>query len=117
MREFFYFLLISSSFSMKTFHFSGGSIHCQLAPASKETGFISEDFDFHKKPAVLTCGVQELFSDSCIAQSVAFTIFDFYHQEAKKKKLDYLQKISINGVSVWLLDNGSDICLLLPEEY
>ena len=102
---------------MKTFYFSDGFVTCQLAPASKETGFVSEDFDFHQKPAVLTCGVEELFSDSCTAQAVAFSILDFYYQEAKIKKLDYLQKVSINEVSVWLIDNGSDICLLLPEEY
>ena len=102
---------------METLYFSDGFVTCHLAPASQETGFISEDFNFHKKPAVFTCGVEELFYDTGTAQAVCFSILSFYFQEAKKQKLDYLQKLNINGVCVWIIDNGSDICLLLPEEY
>ena len=100
-------------------------------PCVKEWN-ISENFDFITKPFVFTIGVYEIMKidlpvndnnsnveilkDELIKTIVKEIIINIY-LKAKETKLDYLQRLSINWCKCWIIDNGSDICLLLPSEY
>lgn len=100
---------------------------------NKDEWDISEDFDFQKKPFVTTTGTYDLIDLSEFELLSSPLIFKMVKQTLKKKviweiiitifekakniRLDYLQKLSINGTKCWVIDNGSDICLMLPEEY
>ncbi len=94
---------------------------------------ISENFDYKNKIFVFTQWVQELiktdfledillqFNHEVVSENfkhkLIAEIIDIIYKEAKVKKLDYLQKLSINSVDCWIIDNWEDICLLLPNEY
>jgi hypothetical protein len=94
---------------------------------------ICEDFDFHKKPFVSTIGTFDLIDLSefeklssplifrmvreSLKKKVIGEIINTLYERAKSTRLDYLQKLKINGTECWVIDNGNDICLLLPEEY
>ncbi|MBW7954425.1 hypothetical protein H3C61_01300 [Candidatus Gracilibacteria bacterium] len=86
--------------------------------SSPETG-ISEDFDFLKKHFYMTIGVQKLFiiENEIQKRVIATNIINKVCEKAKIEVLDYFLKIEINGNETWLIDNGNDICLMLPEEY
>lgn len=94
---------------------------------------ISEDFDYQKKEFVSTIWVFNLIDTSEFEKISSPLIFNLVKENLKKKviweiistiyerakylKLDYLQKLSINWTSCWCIDNGNDICLMLPDEY
>lgn len=88
------------------------------APVS-ETNYLAENFDLTKKSAYITIGIQDLlntdneFEINTIYSKILKTISD----KAKISRLDYLQKVSINGVETWCIDNWVDICLMTKEEY
>lgn len=85
----------------------------------EETGFISETFDFISKPAYATIGISEIVSQKTDVQPVIFEIFRTFRERAKLSKLDYLQKLSIEGEDAWCIDSGmgGTICLMKPCEY
>lgn len=91
----------------------------------KDEWNISENFDFIKKPFVFTIWVSELIktneSDEILRdieiKNIVKEIITFIYERAKIDTLDYLQKLSINDTKCWIIDNGCDICLLLPNEY
>ncbi len=94
---------------------------------------ISEDFDYQKKEFVSTIWVFNLIDTSEFEKISSPLVFDLVKETLKKRiiweiissiyerakylKLDYLQKLSINWTSCWCIDNGNDICLMLPDEY
>lgn len=94
---------------------------------------ISEDFDFHKKPFVCTLWVSEIidtkelknytknidddFLIDSFKQKIIWEIISTIYERAKYIRLDYLQKLSINSIDCWIIDNWVDICLMLPSEY
>ncbi len=94
---------------------------------------ISENFDFHSKPFVCTIWISEIIDTSSLKnytkntdndflidslkQKVIWEIISTIYERAKYLKLDYLQKLSINWNKCWCIDNGVDICLMLPDEY
>ena len=94
---------------------------------------ISEDFDFHKKTFVCTSWVFEIIDTSEFRNILSWLVHDLLKDNLKKRviseiistiyerakylKLDYLQKLSINWISCWCIDNWADICLMLPDEY
>jgi hypothetical protein len=46
-----------------------------------------------------------------MTQLIIGEVFKTFYQTAKVQKLDYLQKLSINGTEVWCIDDGgSSIC-------
>lgn len=81
------------------------------------SGGIAETFDYLEKTAYATIGVSDLLGGDTFAHIILGQIFRTFLERAKKQKLDYLQKLSINGVESWCLDNGETIALLLPDEY
>lgn len=88
------------------------------APVS-ETNYLAETFDLNKKSAYITVGIQDLlntdneFEVNAIYSKILKTISD----KAKVSKLDYLQKVSINGIETWCIDDWNTICLMTKEEY
>ncbi len=88
-------------------------------PPSAETWFLAEDFDFIKKPAYATTGIQELlkYDNELQLQSILWKIFHTINSTVQVQKLDYLQNININGVDTWIIDDGNTICLMTKEEY
>lgn len=91
----------------------------------KDEWNISENFDFINKPFVFTIWVCEIIktneSDEDLKEikikDIIKEIITFVHERARIDTLDYLQKLSINDTKCWIIDNGCDICLLLPNEY
>ena len=83
----------------------------------EETDYLSETFDFLSKPAYATIGVSELIAQKSDVQPVIFEIFRIFRTKAREQKLDYLQKMTINEITCWCLDNETSIAILLPEEY
>jgi len=91
------------------------------------------DFDYQKKEFVSTIWVFNLIDTSEFRNISSLLVHDFVKDSLKKKviweivstiyerakylKLDYLQKLSINWISCWCIDNWVDICLMLPDEY
>lgn len=98
-------------------HILNSKITFEMNGPIEETGFISENFDFLSKPAYATVGISEIISRRSDVQPVIFEIFRIFRNEASKRKLDYLQKMTIDGVNVWCIDNGSEIAILRPSEY
>ncbi|MDD3793286.1 MAG: hypothetical protein PHI37_00540 [Candidatus Gracilibacteria bacterium] len=111
----------------------GNTIIFKFNNPSVDEGDISEDFDFHKKPFVCTLGVSEIidtkelknytknidddFLIDSFKQKIIGEIISTIYERAKYIRLDYLQKLSINSTDCWIIDNGVDICLMLPSEY
>lgn len=97
----------------------GNSIHFEFNVPTRETGFLSENFDIREKRAYATCGIEELlkFQWDIMLQMILWAIFGTLSKTAKIQKLDYLQHITINEVEVWCIDNGESICLMRKEEY
>lgn len=95
------------------------SISFSFSRPVKETGYIWETFDFLQKPAYATLGIQELIREEKgdTVQFVLSAIFQAYKKEAQKQPLDYLQVLTINGVEVWIIDDGAEICLMTKGEY
>lgn len=109
----------------------GNRIQFELNLPSKDEWNISENFNYLSKPFVFTVGVYEIMktdisnerdteSKEQKEESIKTTvgeIISFIHQKAWETRLDYLQRLSINDNKCWIIDNGNDICLLLPSEY
>lgn len=95
------------------------SIEFQFNEPLEETWFISETFDIRQKPAYGTNWITDIIKgkSEIHTQLIIGQIFQEFYQTAKIQKLDYLQKLSINEIEVWCIDNGSTICLLTKEEY
>lgn len=104
---------------MKSISLYWNNISFNFSAPLEETGFLWENFDYKKKTAYATSGIQDLIiADSPILlQLIIWTIFQAFFSEAQKNKLDYLQVLVINNVEVWCIDNGDSICILLKEEY
>lgn len=85
----------------------------------EETNFIWEDFDFKKKHAYATVGIQDVikYDTDITLQLILWTIFQAFYSKAQVSKLDYLQVLTINDIEVWIIDNGDTICLMTKEEY
>lgn len=93
------------------------TVNFEFNPPEEEIGFISEDFDFVKKPAYATPGIAELIGN---CHSVNFTVSEIFRtlrDKARERKLDYLQKLDIRDARVWCIDDGNSICLMTPSEY
>lgn len=104
---------------MSTYTIWWNTISINFSLPIEETGFIWEDFDYKKKHAYATIGIQEIIKyDTDISlQLILWTIFQAYYNKAQQLKLDYLQTLTINDIEVWIIDNGDTICLMLKEEY
>ncbi|MBP9779571.1 hypothetical protein KBD33_03030 [Candidatus Gracilibacteria bacterium] len=104
---------------MKSIFIYGNNISFNFSSPLEETGFLGEDFNYKKKTAYATTGIQDLIiADSPILlKLIVGTIFQAFYNEAQKNKLDYLQVLIINNIEVWCIDNGDSICILLKEEY
>lgn len=95
------------------------SINFSFNPPVSETWYLWEDFDLNKKSAYITIGIQDLlnteneFEVNEIYSKILKTISD----KAKISKLDYLQKVSINWIETWCIDDWNTICLMTKEEY
>lgn len=92
-------------------------IEFEYNPPPKEFGAISEDFDYHEKTSYATAQVAELLWGDTFGQIILWKIFSTLAQTAACQSLDYLQKLTINGVSCWCIDNGEVITLMTPDEY
>jgi len=93
-----------------------------FSPPRKDEWDISEDFDYHRKPFVITKWVYEevkiYTSDEDIKKQIIFNrIINTYYEKAKVMKLDYLQKLKVNRDICRLIDNWTDICLMYPTDY
>lgn len=88
------------------------------APVS-ETGFLAENFDLNKKSAYITIGIQDLLSttNEFEVNEIYSKILKTISNKAKVSKLDYLQKVSINWIDTWCIDDWNTICLMTKEEY
>ncbi|NRH21356.1 hypothetical protein HOO68_04905 [Candidatus Gracilibacteria bacterium] len=97
----------------------GNTISINFSLPIEETGFIGEDFDYKKKHAYATIGIQEIIKhDTTISlQLILGTIFQAFYHKAQESKLDYLQTLTINDTEVWIIDNGDTICIMKKEEY
>jgi hypothetical protein len=104
---------------MKSISIYWNSISFNFSSPLEETGFLWENFDYKKKTAYATTGIQDIIiADTSISlQLIIWTIFQAFYNEAQKSKLDYLQVLVINGTEVWCIDNWDSICILLKEEY
>lgn len=118
---------------MKNLEVSWNNIIFQFNSPNIDDWDISENFDYKNKIFVFTKWVHELIKTDFLKTIVSpfnyeltsenfkhkliAEIIDIIYKEAKVKKLDYLQKLSINSVDCWIIDNWEDICLLLPSEY
>lgn len=104
---------------MEAYQIRGKKVEFKFSVPTKENGDIAEDFDFSKKPAVATCGIEDLFPDFSLFDFQVFvkTVFAILRAKAALQRMDYLQVITIEGKEVWCIDNGCDICLLNKDEY
>ena len=104
---------------MKAFTFFHYRIECEMSKPIISEGGLKEDFNFYQKPAYMTTWVQALFNEKepFYLQLFLGYLLPVYFETAKIQPLDYLQKLTINKTTVWLIDDGVNICLLLPEEY
>jgi len=88
---------------------------------NEEEGDINEDFDYEKKLFTITLWVQSLINIDeeyeLKSQVLYYSIIKKLRDKAEEKRLDYLQKLKINNTNCWIIDNGANICLLLPSEY
>lgn len=84
---------------------------------------ITEDFNYNKKPFVITKGVINLLVlkpnlDEELQLQITFNkIIRKIYETWKLIWLDYLQKLEINWTKCRIIDNWEDICLMLPCEY
>ena len=96
-------------------------IELYFSSPSKDEWDINEDFDFQTKLFTVTMWVQNLFKldseQELKTQLLLHDIIKKLNDKWKVKRLDYLQKLKINGELCWIIDNWVDICLLLPSEY
>jgi phosphoserine phosphatase len=78
----------------------------------EECGNVSETFDIFTKPTYATIGITELINTSseAMTQLIIGEVFKTFYQTAKVQKLDYLQKLSINGTEVWCIDDRKITC-------
>lgn len=44
-------------------------------------------------------------------------VFSLLRNRAAETELDYLQKLAINDVACWCIDDGDVVTMLLPSEY
>lgn len=112
---------------MKTLNILWNTIDFNFNAPIEETWYICEDFNLHKNIAYATSWIKELlkFNNTFALQLIIWQIFQEYYNQAKVKKLDYLQTLSINWIEVWLICNSWDnstnekwtICLLTKDEY
>lgn len=103
---------------MKTLQLLWNTIKFEFNQINRENN-ISEDFNFHKKVSYATLWVKELlkFNNEFELQIIIWQIFNTLYLKAKEIKLDYLQIIEINWISIFWIDNWDYETLLLKEEY
>ncbi len=63
----------------------------------------------------MTIGVAELIGE--YVQPVSTVIFSLLRKRAAETDLDYLQKLTINDIQCWCIDDGNAVTILLPSEY
>lgn len=104
---------------MEKYTIFGVTLIFELNAPTSETGYLKEDFDFLQKWAYATDGIQELLdiSDEVALQILLGKVFAYLRIRAKLQKLDYLQKIQVNNIDTWLIDDGNTICWMRREEY
>ncbi len=104
---------------MKSISIYWNNIVFQFNSPLAETNFTAEDFDLAKKSAYVTIGIQDLLNTDYEFEvnEIYSKILTTISSKAKTIKLDYLQKISINWIEVWCIDNWDNICLMTKEEY
>lgn len=104
---------------MEKYTISGVTLIFELNAPTSETGFLKEDFDFLQKWAYATDWIQELLdiSNEIVLQIFLGKVFTYLKVKAKLQKLDYLQKIQVNSIDTWLIDDGNTICWMRKEEY
>jgi hypothetical protein len=104
---------------MSTLQIWWNTISINFSLPIEETGYIWEDFDYKKKHAYATVGIQDIikYDTDINLQLIIWTIFQAFYSKAQESKLDYLQVLTINDIEVWIIDNGDIICLMKKEEY
>jgi hypothetical protein len=104
---------------MEKYILSGVTLTFELNAPTSETGYLKEDFDFLTKWWYATEWIQELLSISneIALQILLGKVFSYLKTKAKIEKLDYLQKIRVNNIETWLIDDGNTICWMRKEEY
>lgn len=104
---------------MEHYNTNGNDIVFALNPPTRETSYLSEDFNFRLKEAYITSGIQEMLdiSNEVVLQIFLTKVFAHLKITARNQKLDYLQKIQVNGIDTWLIDDGNTICWMRKEEY
>jgi len=65
---------------------------------------------------VLTRGFIEKFSPNEFEVAIQ-ALVKIGHRVASKEGADYLQAAAFNGENFWVIDDGSVVTYLLPEEY
>jgi len=110
---------------MKKTVFGKVEVEFELNAPLAENGNVSEDFEYETKGGFVTQGVQEYVaeileskgSDKKFAPAVMATVFETIRENAQHGELDYLQKLTIEGKQVWVIDNGDYITAMFPDEY
>lgn len=96
-------------------------------------GGVIGDFDFRTKPVKVTQWVMKLIQLSEFEMLSSPLVFGLVKENLKRKvireilsiiqtkaieqELSYTQKFSFNSTDCVVVDNGEDICLMLPEEH
>ncbi len=104
---------------MEAYNTLGNHIIFALNPPTRETSYLSEDFNFKLKRAHITSGIEEMLD---ISNEVALRlflgrVFSYIKNKAQLQKLDYLQKVHLNGEETWIIDDGGSICWMRRDEY
>ncbi len=104
---------------MSTLLIHWNTIQFQFNSPTAETNFLREDFDIIHKPSCVTIWIEELMNtdNEFELNEIYSKILTTLSIQAKIIKLDYLQKISINNIEVWCIDDGNSICLMTKSEY
>ena len=104
---------------MEHYNTHGNHIIFALNPPTRETSYLSEDFDFRHKGAYITPGIEEMLDiqNAIVLKLFLGNIFAYLHTKAQLQKLDYLQKVQLNGEETWIIDDGGSICWMRREEY
>lgn len=104
---------------MEKYTLSGIILIFELNAPTSETGYLKEDFDFLQKWAYATDGIQELLDipNEVLLQIFLGKVFSYIKTKAKLQKLDYLQRVRINNIETWLIDDGNTICWMTKSEY
>ena len=105
----------------KDYYIYWNYIELSFLSPEKEDWYIRESFNYREKPFYITLWVNSLLNlidyIELKQQLIYHNIINKIYEKSKVKDLDYLQKLNINGTKCWIIDNGSNICLMLPDEY